>query len=131
VGSANRDVLSGRWDTLQQGQALSTPSKSKSFEIASITPEKIIIKTEGNTEIPLARAALLAALAYLREYKHTASNKIEIGSNKVYALAGPLCKAIRDANGVSRMVSTYVIPILAEMNLVGIDNGRPNRTWLI
>ena len=73
----------------------------------------------------------MAALAYLREYEHTATNKVEIGSNKVYALAGPLCRAIRDANGVSRMVSTYVIPMLAEMGLVGIDCSRPNRTWLI
>lgn len=131
MNSANGDVLSGRWDVLQQGQILSTPSKSKSFEIAFITSEKITIKTEGKTEIGINRAALLAALAYLTEHKYSATNKVKIGSNKVYALASPLCRAIRDANGVNIMVSTYVIPMLAEMGFVGINCSRPNRTWFI
>lgn len=131
MDSSKIDTLSGRWDAIQQGQILFTPSQRKSFKISSITPVKIIVKTEGHTEIPLTRAAFLAALAYLRQYGHTAINKVEIGSNKVYEQAGPLCRAIRDANGVSRMVSTYVIPILAEMGLVGINKGLPNKTWLI
>ncbi|HEY9833546.1 MAG TPA: hypothetical protein V6D26_23545 [Stenomitos sp.] len=128
---ANGDALSGRWDALQQGQILSTPSQRKSFEISNTTSEKITIKTEGETEIGINRAAFLAALAYLRSHNHSAASKVKIGSNKVYELASPLCRAIRDANGVNIMVSTYVIPILAEMGFVGVDCSRPNRTWFI
>lgn len=128
---ANGDVLTSRWNALHQGQILRTPSQRKSFKISSITSEKITIKTEGETEIDINRAAILAAHAYLRGNKHTVSNKVKIGSNKVYELASPLCRTIRDANGVNIMVSTYVIPMLAEMGLVKIDCSRPNRTWLV
>lgn len=131
MNSANDGLLSRRWDTLQQGQFLSTPSRSKSFEIASITSEKITIKTEGATEIAINRQAFLAALNYLSVNKHSASNKVKIGSNKDITKASPLCVAIRNANGVNIMVSTYVIPMLAKMGLVGIDGSRPNRTWLL
>jgi len=131
MNSANDEQLSRRWDTLQQGQFLSTPSKRKSFEIASITSEKITIKTEGATEIAINRQAFFAALNYLSVNKHSASNKVKIGSNKDITKASPLCVAIRSANGVNIMVSTYVIPMLAKMGLVGIDGSRPNRTWLL
>lgn len=131
MNSANDELLSRRWDTIQQGQFLSTPSKIKSFEVASINSEKITIKTEGATEIAINRQAFLAALNYLSANKHSASNKIKIGSNKDITKAGPLCVTIRNANGVNIMVSTYVIPMLAKMSLVGIDSSRPNRTWLL
>lgn len=129
--SSNDELLSRRWETLQQGQLLSTPSRRKSFEIASITSEKIIIKTEGATEIAINRPAFGAALNYLSVNKHSVSNKVKIGSNKDITKASPLCVTIRNANGVNIMVSTYVIPMLAKMGLVGIDGSRPNRTWLL
>lgn len=131
MNSANGDVLSSRWNALHRGQILSTPSQRKSFEISSITLKRITVKTEGETEIDINRGALLAALAYLKENEHTVSNKVKIGSNKVYELASPLCRATRDANGANIMVSTYVIPMLAEMGFVRIDCSRPNRTWLV
>jgi len=129
--TATDELLSSLWGTLQQGQFLSTPSKRKSFEIASITSKKITIKTEGATEIAINRQAFLAALNYLNVNKHLASNKVKIGSNKDITKASPLCVAIRNANGVNIMVSTYVIPMLVRMGLVGIDSSRPNRTWLL
>jgi len=131
MNSVNDELLSRRWNALQQGQCLSTPSKSKSFEIASTTSEKITIKTEGTTEIVINRQAFLAALNYLSVNMHSASNKVKIGSNKDITKASPLCVAIRNANGVNIMVSTYVIPMLAKMGLVGIDGSRPNKTWLL
>mgnify|MGYP001484250680 CR=1 FL=1 len=131
MNSANDELLSSRWDTLQQGQFLSTPSRRKSFEIASTTWGKITIMTEGATEIGINRQAFLAALNYLSVNKHSASNKVKIGSNKDITKASPLCVTIRNANGVNIMVSTYVIPMLAKMDLVGIDSRRPNRTWLL
>lgn len=128
---SSRALLSGRWATIKQGKVLSTPSKRKTFEIVSITPENITIKTEGETEININRAAFMAAIDYLQQHNHFTANKVRIGSNKVYEYASHLCRAIRDANGANIMISTYVIPILAEMGLVGIDCSCPNRTWII
>lgn len=131
MNSTNGDVLSSRWSTLRPGQIIQTPSQRKSFQILSISARNITIKTEGETKIEINRAALLAALDYLRHNKHIVANKVKIGSNKVYNQAGPLCRATRDANGVNIMVSTYVIPLLAETGLVGIDCCRPNKTWFV
>jgi hypothetical protein len=127
--SAAGNELSLRWGLLQPGQVYRSPSGRKSFKITSITSEKIIIKTE-KTEITIKPAAFLAALEYLRMHRHTEENKVKIRSNKDISKAGPLCIAIRNANGVNVMISTYVLPMLAEMKLVGIDSAIPNRVWL-
>ena len=108
-----------------------TPSRRKTFEIASITLEKITIKTQGATDIVINRQAFWGARNYLSVNKHSVSNKVKIGSNKDITRASPLCAAIRNANGVNIMVSTYVIPMLAKMGIVEIDGSRPNRTRLL
>jgi len=131
MNPAGSDLLSSRWSILQQGQTLHTPSKEKSFEISSIAPDKITIKTQGGTEIEIRRRAFLATLSFLSENNHIASSKVKIGSNKDITKAGPLCIAARNANGPNVMVITYIIPILSKIGLVGIDDNRPNRTWLI
>lgn len=131
MNSAGSDLLSSRWSILQQGQTFNTPSKGKSFEISSVTPDKITIKTQGGTQIDFRRRAFLATLNFLSENKHIASNKVKIGSNKDIAKAGPLCIAARNANGPNVMVITYILPILSQIGLVGIDDNLPNRTWLI
>jgi len=127
--SAVGNELSLRWGLLQPGQIFPSPSGRKSFKITSITSEKVIIKTE-KTEITIRRAAFFAALEYLMTHRHMEGNKVKIRSNKDIAKAGPLCVAIRNANGVNVMISTYVLPILAELKLVEIDSAIPNRVWL-
>jgi len=127
----NSDPLASRWHTLQQGKSLNTPTKRKTFEISSITPSEVTITTQGGTNITIKRQAFLAVVKFLTENKHNSSNKVEIASNKVRAKAGPLCLAARAGNGSTTMVITYILPILADIGLVGIDSNIPTRTWLI
>ena len=131
MNPANSDRLAAQWHSMEQGKNLRTPTKRKTFEISFIYPDEVIIKTQGGTNIPIKRQAFLAVLNFLTENKHNRSNKVEIESNKVRAKAGPLCLAARKGNGSTTMVITYILPILADIGLVGIDSNIPTRTWII
>jgi hypothetical protein len=124
-------ALESRWKTIHQGLCLVTPDNAKGsqFYIEAVNASNIVIKTDGGTLITIKRNAFEETLRYLLEHKHTDQNRCPIGANKNNLNAGPLCIVARNTDGT--MIISYLLPILAEMNLVGIDGNRPNKTWLV
>jgi len=120
------------WGILQINLNLVTPDNTfgSQFSITSVSNTSVEITTSGGTPITIYRAAFFAALEYLAQNQHTANNPCQIGCNININQAGPLCVATRNANGVNIMISSYIIPLLAAMNLVDINGNRPNTTWL-
>lgn len=123
-----------QWNTIPNGTVLSTPSEGSSFTLEAVTDGAFHIRTLGETPMAIRREAIEAALSYLIEHGHSASNPCEIRSNKVYAEAGPLCRAAREANqpgSGGTMIITYALPILKKMGLVQISDQIPTTAWPI
>lgn len=129
-------ALEQQWNTIVSGTTLGTPSEKSSFTIDEATSDAVRITTNGETSMTIRRAAFEAALLYLVEHgHHSTNNPCEIRSSQTHELAGPLCRAAREANqpgtGGTRVI-TYVLPILKIMGLVEIDHeSRPGTTWAI
>lgn len=120
-----------QWDSIQPGQSFRTPTGRKGFSLTSITPEKVVVCTQGGTPIEIKKEAFLQVLQYLKENNHNKEYKALIHSNKDINKAGPLCVAARTANGVNIMVITYILPILVQLELVQVDKHTPTTTWLL
>lgn len=123
------DVVNGVWGNFPVGRNFRTPdaSRGKDFEIAHVEDDRIIIAPQN---IIIYREAFVRAIHYLRVHNHDINNPCEVRSNNDYNLAGPLCRASREANQNVRCIN-YVLPILSILGIVGIDENRPNTTWLI
>lgn len=125
-------ALESRWNRIQKDQNLRTPDQQVGvdFSVFEQNNTGITIRTSGNTEIPISRAAFAEALAYLIREGHLDGNRrCEIGSK--HDDPGPLSLAVSAANGrPNQVVVTYALPILERMGLVAIDGNRPNATWL-
>lgn len=128
-------AIQQQWNTIPTGTSLGTPTEKSSFTFNEVTNDEAHITTSGGTPITINRAAFEAALLYLVEHGHSANDRCEIRSNKVYQEAGPLCRVTREANqpgSEGRMVITYVLPILKAMGLVEISHeSLPSTTWAI
>ena len=121
--------LQSVWNQLQNGAQFRTPDDraGAEFEIGSLQPESIHINPKN---ITISRSAFAAALHYLRENNHFVDNPCRIGANNDPADAGPFCLASRQENNNVRC-STYILPVLEEFGIVGINGAkRPNTTWL-
>lgn len=126
-------ALDSRWHTIQPGLNLSTPDNATGspFSITAVNNAGVKITTDGGTSITITRNAFMETLRYLLRNLHTNQNRCQIGSNNDINQAGPLCLVARNANGVNIMIISYLLPVLAHMNLVATDGGRPNTTWLV
>jgi len=126
-------ALDNRWHTLEVGLELTTPDNTSGspFSIGLINHDMVEILTNGGTSIEINRQAFISALEYLACNQHLENNPCRIGSNKDIQQAGPLCVAVRNANGVNVMIINYLLSLLSRMNLVEINGNRPNTTWLL
>jgi len=122
------NALDEVWPQLNQQKQYSTPDsiKGKPFSIYQISPENIKIVPQN---ITISRNAFAAAIHYLLENQHNLDHPCEIRSSNSREQAGPLCIAARDQNSDVRCIN-YILPILQNFNIVELDSGRPNKTWL-
>lgn len=118
------------WKKLATDQRFNTPSERANFYINNIAHNRVIIITENNTRINIQKEAFAATLNYLISNGHNIENPCEIRSNNDPQLAGPLCTAARQENNNIRCIN-YILPILAQYQMVGIDGTRPNKTWFL
>lgn len=119
------------WANVKETDVLKTPSGRREFRVARIDPDGITIQL-ASSKLNIPRAAFEAAINYLDSRGHTESNKCRIGANDNPDLAGPLCLATRqtDSGRYGPRNITYVLPILKQHNVVGIDSAKPSQTWL-
>jgi hypothetical protein len=117
------------WLRLRRGQVYRTPDYQNSarFVIDQLLVQSIVIAPQN---VQIARAAFVDTLHYLRENDHHTSNPCAVGANLDPEQDGPLCRAARGQNNGVQCIS-YILPILQNHGLVGIDCDRPNKTWLV
>jgi hypothetical protein len=114
-------ALDGIWNhigTVCKGE-LETPAGQSTFKVAEVQQDRILITLSSGNPMNIGRDAFEGALRYLLEHGHHDGAQCEIRSAQRYEDAGPLCQAARSDRGTR--TSTYVLPILKEMGLVGID----------
>jgi len=121
--------VDGVWLHLAVGQSYRTPDENAgvAFEISKVSAREIAISPQN---ILISRQAFSAALHYLCNNRHDAAHPCEIRSNNNPNLAGPLCREARSYNNNIRCIN-YIVPILAELEIVGIGSARPNTTWVV
>jgi len=122
-------IMNKVWPKLKIGRPYRTPDlyKGKDFYIEKKSSQKIKIAPQN---ISITKESFLAALHFLIQNEHYFKNQCEICSSNSRKTAGPLCRASRDKNSNVRCIN-YILPILQNSQIVGIDPVRPNKTWLI
>jgi hypothetical protein len=116
-----KTALDGIWnhiDTVCKGE-LHTPAGKSTFKVAEVQQDRVIITLNSGSPMNVGKEAFESALRYLLEHGHHRGAQCEIRSAQSYEEAGPLCQATRIDKGTR--LSTYVLPILKQMGLVGID----------
>lgn len=114
------------FQNLAMGQTFNTPDnrRHRPFTISAINENSITIVPQRNGLI-IPRAAFEGALHYLVANNHIANHICEIRSSNT------LRRAARAQNRNVRCIN-YILPILAQNNLIGINGGiNPNTTWLL
>jgi hypothetical protein len=114
-------ALDGIWKdigTVCKGE-LNTPAEQSTFTVAEVQQDRIVITLNSGNPMNVGREAFEGALRYLLEHGHHHGAQCQIRSAQRYEDAGPLCQAARTDKGTR--ASTYVLPILKQMGLVGID----------
>ena len=124
-----KKIMNKIWPKLQVGRCYRTPDlyKGKDYCIEEKSTQRIKITPQN---ISITKASFLATLHYLIQNEHHFKNQCEIRSSNSRQTAGPLCLAARDKNANARCIN-YILPILQNSQIVGIDPVRPNKTWLI
>jgi hypothetical protein len=117
------------WRNIAVGHRYRTPDlyKGKDFTIEEKTQERLMISPQ---KVSVSKSAIAATIHYLRSNQHDMDSPCEIRSSNDKATAGPLCCAAREENDGVRCIN-YVLPILQENAVVGINPARPNTTWLL
>ncbi len=117
------------WLHLAKGQTYRTPDIKQGvpFTIDSVTLTSISISPQN---IQIARLSFSDALHYLRANHHTCAKPCAVESSNNPNSSGPLCDAARSKNSNVRCIN-YILPILQNHGLVGIDGNQPNTTWII
>ncbi len=126
-------IIADTWGRVAQNSVLNTPDErlDVTFTVAEVSPGEVVILTQsGETRIPIARGVFVEAIRFLHEHGHDQGNPCDIRARQD-STAGPFCRAIRIPNGNQTMISSYVVPMLAQMGLVGVGRTRPNRVWLL
>ena len=121
-------------DISTAGTQLFTPDEIKGaeFMITESNSTQIKIKTCSGSPIIIDKESFHAALHFLLRNGHTSPSKAcEIGSSN--GTPGELDRVSRKGN---QRVINYILPILAEAGVVGIDGVRnskhpKNTTWAI
>lgn len=127
-----KNAIAHAWNDIRSihpQHAIPGPTGISAFTLVSVEPEQLTIAT-ARSRATISREHFENALGYLMDNGHDVASPCRIGSNKEYAKAGPLCRAAR-ARPEGRMNITYVLPILREVGLVGIDPKRPSTAWFV
>ncbi|MBH8613793.1 hypothetical protein I4N56_024995 [Pseudomonas mohnii] len=124
-------TISSLWPMMGTLGALRTPSRRSTFDIDSVTPERVKVLA-GQSGIVIPKAAFEAVVEYLHDNGHHAGNPCTIESDNDHDKAGPLCKIARrlPAGGYGPRTITYLLPILEQLGVVGIRPSRPTAVWL-
>ena len=122
--------IEGLWIHLQVGQQYRTPDleRGADFEISGRTATEIVIQPQGLT---IPARAFAATLHYLRVHDHRKTNPCRIASSSDPDKAGPLCKAAREEMPGRQRCINYVVAILAQFDILGVDGRRPNTVWVL
>ena len=122
-------ILNRIWPLLDADKRYRTPDrcKGKDFYIKEMTRQGLEIVPQN---VSITREAFLSTLHFLIQNEHYFSNQCEIRSSNSRKTAGPLCLTSRDNNSNVRCIN-YILPILQGFQIIGIDSGRPNKTWII
>lgn len=127
-------LIDEAWHHIEQDMTLNTPDERSNvtFTIIEVNANGVVILTESaQTEIPINRASFIEAIRYLQANAHDESNPCEITARKEDHAAGPFCRAIRIPNGRRTMISSYLVPILEHIGVVGMGRAQPNTVWII
>jgi hypothetical protein len=132
MGESRIQEIESIWPKLTSGQDFRTPDllRGAIFSISYINNDLLKIRTRNGSIVAVSKGAFVHTLHYLNSNGHNENNPCEIRSSQNPEDAGPLCRISRQANNNVRCIN-YILPILAEYNLVGINGNRPNTTWLI
>lgn len=124
-------TVSRLWPMLGELKPLKTPSQSASFVVEAVMPERVKVSA-GKTGLVIPKTAFEAALEYLHTNEHYAGRPCVIGSANAPESAGPLCKAARllPSGAYGQRNITYIVAILEQLGVVGINAKRPTSVWL-
>jgi len=117
------------WNFISVNRTYRTPDYVKGvlFEIEERNSYFIVISPQN---IKISKKAFIATIHYLKSNQHSMSSPCKIKSSNAKATAGPLCAAAREENKNVRCIN-YILPILQEYLVVGINHAQPNTTWLV
>ena len=119
------------WPELAEvGECYITPDEKKGarFKIVESDEFTVSIKTTGGSNVQIRRDSFIAALFFLLQEGHMSKERgCLIGAS--IGKPGSLDTATRVHSG-GTMVISYILPILAETGIVGIDGKSPNVTWI-
>ena len=116
--------------TISIGQQFLTPdfSHEAPFTIEAVSPTSYSVATDLGSPLTIGRANIRSTYQYLLDNNVGPQNPLEIRSNNVRELAGPLCLAAR--LGGPRVIN-YILPILADLGIVGLNGQtQPNTVWI-
>ena len=131
MNSLTNHLITSIWPEIaENGLEYKTPDDQlgSPFTVVGSDNSCIKIETAGGNPITIQRESFTAAIVYLLENGHLSKTKAcAIGAN--IGDPSPLDQATRVySRGV--MVISYIVPILAEAGVVGINGKRPNATWI-
>ena len=122
-------LIDGVWKNLSAQQIFQTPDGARgiSYTIATVDSSGINISPQN---IRINKKAFSATIHYLKRKRHDRDHPIRIQSSNDPTMAGPLCTISRNKNNGVRCIN-YILPILNNLRIVGVDSRRPNKTWII
>lgn len=129
-----KQKIAGVWSQIVAPRALATPSKRKPFKVVSNTSSEITIEVgAGKNLLVVSRENFESTIDYLNMHDHGPDRPCRIEANADPVKAGPLCLACRktSAGDYGPRLITYVLPILADVGVVGLNGDAPAATWLI
>ncbi|VAW76588.1 hypothetical protein MNBD_GAMMA12-2269 [hydrothermal vent metagenome] len=118
------------WLRLRTNQVYRTPDHERgvTFLLSEVNEASIEILPQ---ELVINRVCFSDVVHYLRYYQHYDTNPCTINSNDDPNLSGDLCLTARVRNHNERRCINYILPILQNHGLAGIDCTEPNTTWLV
>ena len=119
------------WEGIAQDKPLRTPDKGRtaSFTVTRHNATGLEVRTNKGNTVRIRREAFCAVLRHLAQDHHGLERPCVVASS--YDVPGCLGFAAKQANDNAAVVITYILPILQDAGIVGIDGNRPNRTWLL
>jgi hypothetical protein len=111
-------------DRVIVGEQLKTPDAKagKAFEIVSVDPEGVAIRTSRGGRIKMSPFTFDAAEKYLSDLGCRGDRWLEVKDENFQAVLNMENDRVRAAS--------YVLAILARAGVIDVDGGRPNRARL-